>query len=69
MAKKKIKKKVKRNTKTKGKKLRLSIGVTVLLLVILAYVGVSFYFTEHFFVNTEINGHDFSGKTVKLVKR
>lgn len=32
-------------------------------LLLLAYIGVAFFFTTHFFINTEINGHDFSMKT------
>ena len=30
----------------------------------LAYIGVSLFFTRHFLPNTEINGNDFSGKSV-----
>ncbi len=32
------------------------------------YIGVSVYFTSHFYMNTEINGHDFSLKTAADVK-
>ncbi len=32
------------------------------------YIGVSVYFTSHFYMNTEINGHDFSMKTAADVK-
>ncbi len=33
-----------------------------------AYIGVSVYFMSHFYMNTEINGHDFSRQTVEDVK-
>lgn len=33
-----------------------------------AYIGVSVYFTNHFYMNTEINGQDFSMKTAADVK-
>ena len=39
------------------------IGVLVLL-----YLGISVFFMSHFFVNTEINGHDFSGKSAADVE-
>ena len=33
-----------------------------------AYIGISIYFMSHFYMNTEINGHDFSLKTAADVK-
>ncbi len=33
-----------------------------------AYIGISTYFMSHFYMNTEINGHDFSMKTTADVK-
>lgn len=33
------------------------------------YIGISTYFTSHFFMNTEINGQDFSRKTVEDVQQ
>lgn len=45
----------------------LAAGVFVGVLAA-AYIGVSVYFTSHFYMNTEINGHDFSMKTAADVK-
>ena len=45
----------------------LAAGVFVGVLAA-AYIGVSLYFTSHFYMNTEINGHDFSMKTAADVK-
>ena len=39
------------------------IGVLVLL-----YLGISVFFMSHFYINTEINGHNFSAKSVKDVE-
>ena len=36
--------------------------------LILIYLGISAYFISHFFVNTTINGKDFSGKSAKAVE-
>lgn len=33
--------------------------------ICLLYVGISVFFMSHFFMNTKINGQDFSGKTAK----
>lgn len=33
-----------------------------------AYIGISTYFMSHFYINTEINGQDFSRKTVEDVQ-
>lgn len=32
------------------------------------YLGISIFFMSHFFINTEINGHDFSGKSAASVE-
>lgn len=32
------------------------------------YIGISIFFMNHFYMNTEINGHDFSMKTITDVK-
>jgi len=45
----------------------LAAGVFVGVLAA-AYIGVSVYFTSHFYMNTEINGYDFSMKTAADVK-
>lgn len=44
------------------KKAAMGVGIVVLVLA-LAYGGVSAYFMSHFFMNTEINGYDFSAKS------
>lgn len=49
------------------KKLWIILGCIAAILIA-AYVGVSVFFNSHFFINTEINGHDFSGKTVADVE-
>ena len=36
--------------------------------IILCYLAVSVYFFGHFYINTEINGQSFSGKTVSDVE-
>lgn len=56
----------------KRKKRRKIIGITVgsILGVLLAvYFGAAFYFQEHYYFFTEINGKDFSGKTVADVEK
>lgn len=40
------------------------IGGGVISLLLLTYIGISVFFMSHFFINTEINGHNFSGRTV-----
>ena len=32
------------------------------------YLGISAFFISHFYIDTEINGQDFSGKTVSDVE-
>lgn len=59
----------------RGRKAKKS-GVTTALIAtgvilgvfVAAYIGVSTYFMSHFYMNTEINGHDFSMKTTADVK-
>ena len=60
----------KRRKKSAGinKKLLLGIGGGSAGALLLVYAGVSFYFMAHFLPNTEINGHDCSGKTVSEVE-
>ena len=36
---------------------------------VLSYLGVSLFFTNHFYINTKINGKDFSGKSVQSVEK
>lgn len=52
----------------KGRKKPLIIGGSILGALAVVYIGISIFFMSHFFVNTEINGHDFSGKSVADVE-
>lgn len=52
----------------KGKKKPLIIGGSILGALAVVYIGISIFFMSHFFVNTEINGHDFSGKSAADVE-
>lgn len=67
-----------RNGRTSGRKKQAgytglkvaAITFGVLLAACAAvYIGISTYFTSHFFMNTEINGQDFSRKTVEDVQQ
>ena len=49
------------------KKLWIILGCIAAVLIA-AYVGTSVFFMSHFYINTEINGHDFSGKKVSDVE-
>ena len=44
------------------------IGGSILGALAVVYIGISIFFMSHFFVNTEINGHDFSGKSAADVE-
>ncbi|MEJ8733218.1 L,D-transpeptidase family protein [Mediterraneibacter sp. ICN-202921] len=60
--------------KNKEKKVRRSgkkifiICSSIIGVLAVVYIGVSVFFMQHFFINTEINGHDFSGKSVSAVE-
>ncbi len=60
--KKKKSRKRKGGQKKSRKKLWITLGCTAAALVLI-YVGISVFFMSHFYMNTEINGHDFSAKT------
>lgn len=60
---KKIKAVKRRKTGKDGKVKALWITGGVLAGICLIYVAISVYFMSHFFVNTKINGKNFSGKT------
>lgn len=56
-----------RKRKKRKKKTGMTTGIVIggsIGLLGLAYIGVSLFFTRHFLPNTEINGNDFSGKSV-----
>ncbi|MBS6195680.1 MAG: peptidoglycan binding domain-containing protein [Clostridiales bacterium] len=52
----------------KAKKIVLGILIGYVLIMLIGYLGVSFYFSSHFLKGTTINGIDSSNKTVKQVK-
>ena len=54
--------------KEKFRKTVLFAGGGILGVLLLVYLGFAFYFTNHFYFNTTINGNDFSGKSVKEVE-
>lgn len=51
-----------------GKKIGITFGVILALLVV-AYLGMAFYFDSHFMFNTTINGNNFSMKSVADVEK
>lgn len=50
--------------KQKKKKMIAILVGEIVVFIALVYIGVSVFFTRHFFMNTKINGHDFSAKSV-----
>ena len=66
---KKIKAVKRRKTGKDGKVKALWITGAVLAGICLIYVAISVYFMSHFFVNTKINGKNFSGKTASDVEK
>ena len=66
---KKIKAVKRRKTGKDGKVKALWITGGVLAGICLIYVAISVYFMSHFFVNTKINGKNFSGKTTSDVEK
>ena len=57
-----MKNKGRRGKRGKNRKVLYAAGGCVAVLLAL-YLGGSFYFNSHFLPNTEINGHDLSGRT------
>ena len=66
---KKIKAVKRRKTGKDSKVKALWIIGGVLAVICLIYVAISVYFMSHFFVNTKINGKNFSGKTASDVEK
>ena len=66
---KKIKAVKRRKTGKDGKVKALWITGGVLAVICLIYVAISVYFLSHLFVNTKINGKNFSGKTASDVEK
>ena len=65
---KRRKRRKKKERKKLGKKGWMIIG-GVIAGIVLIYLGISAYFIGHFYVNTQINGKDFSGKNAEAVKK
>ena len=53
--------------KKNRKKIAIIVG-SIIGLIAAIYIGISIFFISHFYINTEINGHSFSGKTVADVE-
>ena len=54
--------------KPKKKKTVTIILVSILTLLVLAYLGTAYYFKDHFYLFTKINGQECSAKTIKEVE-
>lgn len=61
-------KKHKKNRKKGNQKLWIALG-SVVAVIAVVYLGMSVFFMSHFYINTEINGHDFSMKTASDVEK
>lgn len=46
----------------------LAGGIILLFTLLIIYLGVAYYFKDHFYIGTEINGIDVSGGTVEDIK-
>lgn len=51
----------------KNKKVIITLGILIISLLAI-YLGLSFYFTSHFYFRTTINGVDVSGKSIASAK-
>ncbi len=58
----------KKTMDSKSRKLLLGIAGGSAGVLLLSYIGVGIYYSAHFLPNTEINGHDCSGKTASQVE-
>jgi len=59
---------VKSAKRKKRRKIMLGVLLGYLAIMLIGYLGVSYYFARHFFEGTRINGVDSSKKTVEEVK-
>lgn len=59
------------NKLTRKKKKKIIIGVIIgyFAVMLIGYLGVSFYYSTHFFRGTKINGMNCSNKTIEEVKK
>ena len=69
MATDKISKIVKNEKRKKRRKIMLGVLFGYLAIMMIGYLGISYYFSSHFFEGTNINGVDSSKKTVEEVKK
>lgn len=46
----------------------LIILSSIIVGLLIVYLGIAVYFSRHFFINTEVNGKDFSGKSAAAVE-
>ena len=60
--------KTNKQKKKGGLKKALIISGSVIGVLVVAYIGISVFFMSHFYINTTINGHSFSAKTVEEVE-
>lgn len=67
MGKRKQQAKTEQNAKEKKGKI-LWIAGGIIGGAVLLYVGIAVFFMSHFFINTKVNGKDFSGKTSDAVE-
>lgn len=59
---------MKNENRKKGRKVMLWVLLGYIAIMAIGYLGVSYYFSNHFFEGTKINGVDSSKKTVDEVK-
>lgn len=55
--------------KAKAKRMALIVCGSILGMIVTVYLGFALFFHSHFYFDTEINGNDFSWKTVKDVEK
>ncbi len=65
---KEMQKKRKKRKQNRGTRKPVLIAGGVIAAVAVIYLGFSVYFMSHFYFNTEINGHNFSGSSAKAVE-
>ena len=58
----------KKKKKKRKKVLWITLG-SIAGVIAIVYLGISFFFMSHYYINTEINGHDFSMKTAADVEK
>ena len=51
----------------KGKAIKIVL-LSIIVILVLAYLGTAYYFKDRFYLFTKINGHEFSAKTIKEVE-